>query len=320
VTHNKHKVVDCFCYFNEKELLELRINLLKNHVDKFIIVDGNYTHSGSPKQFTCKEEIHNLGLPEDIIEVIEVDLSDETIGPPTEYEKLYDIEKSVASRERVQRDSIAKCLETNEFDENTVFIVSDCDEIINPEYILMLSNLARTNRDKIFKVDLVNLEGRADLRSYYKNSNIPTEWRYSLFVCVKEQMQNVNLTYIRAGSIFNPYPIVWPYTEGGIKDGIYTDGQRMIDLGWHFTWMGDNENRFFKSQTSAYSSHDLDFLLHKNFLGEKEKWKEFFINYKMGEDDIPPSGNTSWTMKPYPVENLPQIIFELPRVKQFLLP
>ena len=31
------KIVDCFPYFNEKELLELRINLLYDHVDKFII-------------------------------------------------------------------------------------------------------------------------------------------------------------------------------------------------------------------------------------------------------------------------------------------
>lgn len=319
-TSTKHNIVDCFCYFNEKELLELRVNLLKDYVDKFIIVDGNYTHSGSPKEFTCKKVIKKLGLPEDIIEVIEVDLSDESIGPATKYEELYDPGRTVASRERVQRDSIAKCLETNQFDENTVFIVSDCDEIIDPQYISMLSNLARTNRDKIFKADLVNLEGRADLRSYDKNSDIPTEWRYSLFVCLKEQMEKVNLTYIRAGSTFNPYPIVWPYTEGGIKDGVYIDGQRMSDLGWHFTWMGDDENRFLKSQTSAYSSYDFDFLVHRNFLEEKDKWKEFFTNYKMGEEEIPPSGNTSWKMKPYPVENLPHIIFDLPRVKKFLLP
>lgn len=40
------RVIDCFPYFHEKELLELRINLLNYHVDKFIITDANCTHSG----------------------------------------------------------------------------------------------------------------------------------------------------------------------------------------------------------------------------------------------------------------------------------
>ena len=39
-------IIDSFLYFNEKELLELRINLLYDYVDKFIIFDANRTHTG----------------------------------------------------------------------------------------------------------------------------------------------------------------------------------------------------------------------------------------------------------------------------------
>lgn len=311
----KHNVVDCFTYFNEKELLELRINLLKNHVDKFIISEGNYTFSGNPKEYSCKKLIKKLGLPQDMIEVIEVDLSDENIGDLNDFDNLYNLSKP--SRERIQRDAIAKCLETNNFDENTVFIVGDCDEIINPQNIPMMCELARTNRNNIFKLDLVNLAGRADFRCYDKNTNTPQEWRYSLFVCLKEHMQNISLNSIRS-DFNNPYQIVWPYTSGRSENDVYIPGERMPDLGWHFSWMGDNSNRILKSRSFSHANQYFDFLLFGSYCSEE--MEEFMNNYSVQDEAVPPSGDVSSILKPYPVENLPQIIFDLPRVKKFLLP
>ena len=309
-------IVDCFTYFNEKELLELRINLLKDYVDKFIIVDGNYTHSGIPKQFTCKKVIEELELPQDMIEVIEVDLSEENLDAATDYDRQWSPNVIHASRERTQRDAISKCLETNNFNENTIFIVSDCDEIIDPKHLSMLSQLVRDNRDKIFKVDLVNLEGRADFCSYDKDSNTPVEWRYSLFLCLKEHMENTKLTYVR--SDFNiPYQIVWPYTTPREENGVFISGERMKNLGWHFTWMGNNQNRITKSQSFCHSSQEFNFI---NYNYSSNDMKDFMSDYEFFEGNIPPSGNINYILKSYSIENLPQIIFELPRVKNYLLP
>lgn len=308
---NKKNVVDCFSYFNEKEILELRINLLKNHVDKFIISESNYTHSGNYKGFNCKQVIRELELPEDIIEVIEVDLCDENLGPGTEYEQKWDPDPTKESRERLQRDAIARCLQTNDFDDQTVFIVSDADEIIDPKYIPMVTSLARSHKDRIFKCDLIHLEGRADYRVYYKDTDIPIEWRYSLFFCLKEQMERTSLTYIRSDT-FNPYPIVWPYNQD--------TGERMQDLGWHFTWMGGNERRYIKSQNLSNFDGHLEHLLYKNYFKEKGKWKDFFMNYEFYENNIAPSGTVDQSIKPYSTDKLHEIIFDLPRVKEFLLP
>ena len=63
-------LIDCFPYFNERELLELRVSLLKDHVDGFLIADADRTHRGEPKAFTCAETIKELGLPDELIEVI----------------------------------------------------------------------------------------------------------------------------------------------------------------------------------------------------------------------------------------------------------
>ena len=44
------KIYDCFTYFDEKILLNFRLNYLSNYVDKFVISEANYTHSGSSKK------------------------------------------------------------------------------------------------------------------------------------------------------------------------------------------------------------------------------------------------------------------------------
>ncbi len=70
----KMNIIDCFQYYNEKELLELRIRLLYDYVDKFIICDANRTHKGIPKDFTVIKILIDLNIPLDKIQVINLDL------------------------------------------------------------------------------------------------------------------------------------------------------------------------------------------------------------------------------------------------------
>ena len=43
------KIYDCFMYYDEDELLDLRLNILDKYVDYFVIVESKYTHSGKKK-------------------------------------------------------------------------------------------------------------------------------------------------------------------------------------------------------------------------------------------------------------------------------
>ena len=45
------KIFDCFMYFDEDLLLDLRLNILDKFVDKFVIVESNLTHTGKLKEF-----------------------------------------------------------------------------------------------------------------------------------------------------------------------------------------------------------------------------------------------------------------------------
>jgi hypothetical protein len=120
-------------------------------------------------------------------------------------------------------------------------------------------------------------------------------------------MESVNLTYVRA-NFQNPYPVVWAY-ENDVP---------MEDHGWHFTWMGNNNNRLIKSQSFSLFNENLDHLNYKNY--KNDHMKNFLTNYVFYDNQICPSGDTNFVIKKFSTNNLPQIIFDLPRVKDFLLP
>ena len=44
------KIFDCTTYFNEPLIMDVRFNILDKYVDKFIIVESTYSHSGKKKE------------------------------------------------------------------------------------------------------------------------------------------------------------------------------------------------------------------------------------------------------------------------------
>ena len=141
-------LLDCFPYFNERELLELRIRTLEDHVDGFLITDANRTHRGDEKNFTCLEAIRELGLPEEKIQVLHVELPS--------YEEVPD----PWIRERGQRDALGVGLDL--MDDDDVFICSDCDEIANPARFSELLEVVKEEKEKIVRLSMSMHYGRAD--------------------------------------------------------------------------------------------------------------------------------------------------------------
>ena len=43
------KIFDCFMYFDEETVLELRLNILDKYVDYFVIVESSFTHKGDKR-------------------------------------------------------------------------------------------------------------------------------------------------------------------------------------------------------------------------------------------------------------------------------
>ena len=65
------KLIDCFMYFDEDLVLDIRLNVLNDKVDKFIIVEATKNHAGEDKKLNFK--IENFSKFKDKIIYIVVD-------------------------------------------------------------------------------------------------------------------------------------------------------------------------------------------------------------------------------------------------------
>ena len=70
-------IYDCFQYFDEDVLLDLRLNILDQYVKEFIITEATYTHNGNKKQL--KFDINKFQKFKDKIIYIVVDRQPENI-------------------------------------------------------------------------------------------------------------------------------------------------------------------------------------------------------------------------------------------------
>ena len=129
------KIFDCFLFFDEDIQLDIRLNVLNQYVDKFVIVESKFTHSGEKrepkfnlqkfKKFESKIEYFLLdSQPENLHKIKENDSKDK------EYEKKI-LNGNI--REFYQRNAIMKGIKNASPDD--YIIISDVDEIPNLEGI-----------------------------------------------------------------------------------------------------------------------------------------------------------------------------------------
>ena len=59
------KIIDCTTYYSEDLMLDVRFNILNEHVSKFIIVESIYSHSGKKKKLNF--DINNFSKFKDKI-------------------------------------------------------------------------------------------------------------------------------------------------------------------------------------------------------------------------------------------------------------
>ena len=139
-------IFDCFMFFDEEMMLDLRLSYLNNYVDKFIIVESTYTHSGKKRNLLFN--IEKFKKYKDKIHYIVVDK--EPDGLSTIYDNDSEDKKNqkyilnAVKRENYQRDSITRGLKN--IDGEDYIMISDIDEIPNLEK----NNIKEINKNLIF--------------------------------------------------------------------------------------------------------------------------------------------------------------------------
>ena len=120
------KIIDTTTYFEEDMIMDVRFNVLNEYVDKFIVCEANYSHSGKKKNINFdkndfpkfKDKIVHLVLEDE-----PKNLEDETSEEP------HTQRSNSVKRINYQRDYISNYLK--DFDDEDFIMYSDNDEIPN---------------------------------------------------------------------------------------------------------------------------------------------------------------------------------------------
>jgi len=212
------KIYDCFMYFDEEVVVDVRLNTLNKFVDYFVIVESRFTHKGEARELKFNHKKFEK-FKDKIIYIV-----DEEIYPQTQELKIDDSEeeKSVKTifnaiyRENGQRNLIIKGLEGANKDD--FIMISDVDEI--PK----LSGLNfNTLKEKIilFKQDMF----------YYKfNLKLPNLIWTGTKACRKKDL--VNPQWLR-----NIKDRKYPFfrIDTFFSNTKYTSIKIINDGGWHFS-------------------------------------------------------------------------------------
>ena len=232
------KIYDTFCFFNELDILEIRLNVLYDYVDYFVIVESNVTHSGEEKPLYYENNKERFEKFSD--KIINFKVTDTPIYfnqlPPTEDSVIKEIYHYINTqtnrfnrntqpdygRDFFQKECVRRPL-VNCSDED-IIIVSDLDEIPNPN---ILDNINALNlSDNIYRLN-------QNMYCYYLNVLKEKNW-FGSRILNYGKLKNLSLNEVRG--------------DNGLSIELKNGG-------WHFSFMGGKE--MVKKKITSYSAREL---------------------------------------------------------------
>ena len=232
-------IYDCFSFFNELDLLEIRLNTLDRAVDKFILAESPLTHTGNPKPLYYAENKDRFAKFNDrIIHVVVDDFPEMPTDMP--------VREKAWTRENWQRNAIVRGLPRGVKDDD-ILLISDLDEIPNPEYVqkAVSAPVGITRFDLRAYCFFLNLRNIS--YPIWGNGTRILTWRTfndtSIYAgagysecCIKAVNQGPSATRIR---FLKPDKILKP-------------------AGWHFSYLGGAEAIQCKMKSIAHTEFDTD--------------------------------------------------------------
>ncbi len=195
-------IYDCFQYFNEDHIVHLRLNILNNQVDFFIISESTRNHQGQIKKLNFNK--NNFKKFENKIIYLVADPEENLL------EKKHKFGHSVI--EQHQRNYISKGLK--KANSGDLILISDSDEIPNLKKLSLIKKkyFAFSQKAFCYKINLLNLAENNWIGTRgckFKHLSSPQELRFKKF---------------------KNYPF-WRIDK--INHQIINDG------GWHFSYLMD---------------------------------------------------------------------------------
>ena len=219
----KIKIYDVFAFFNELDVLELRLNILDPYVDYFVLVEAKETFSGQPKPLYYEDNKERFKKWHGkIIHYVISDMSDESIINMAKERDYVGKDSPHWAREFYIKESIKKALVG--LNDNDICYFSDLDEIWNPELVIDYS------KDSVFKLRQVGY------MYYLNNRSNEIDW-YGWGGTIMTKYKNVRngcLNDLRAHRVMK-------FRYVFLKNG-----------GWHFAFQGGFEGAKRKIEESKH--------------------------------------------------------------------
>lgn len=225
------KVIDSFIFFNELEMLKLRLNYLNEVVDYFIICESNYTHSGKSKPYYLEEILPHLSqdIASKIIrlkyepDINEFNFLENTIP--------CDLNNDYWTLERNQRNLITQNL--HHFSTDDFLMISDLDEIPRKEIIQEYKDIFETYIGNALPVNF-SCVLKCDMFYYNFKTFCGDNWYGTVFSNVGTVL-DLNCDYFRQNRHH-----FFPVSDGG----------------WHFSTFGDVNRIRTKIQSFAHQEYN----------------------------------------------------------------
>ncbi len=220
------KIVDCFTFYNELDLLNYRLHILNDVVDYFVLVESTHTFIGKEKEliYQNNKEIYK-SFHHKIIHIIVHDF-------PHKYPNINFNKKQQWENEKFQRNCIVRGIQQLSLTDDDVIIISDLDEIPDPNTL---------NKIKNNEISITINALRMDFYYYNLNSKKEMIWCCSKILLYKYFNEKIQ-TKITCNDIRlkNIYLIPNEYM---IKNG-----------GWHLSYFGDAH--FIKNKLENFSHQE----------------------------------------------------------------
>lgn len=265
-----NKLIDCFTFFNELDLLEIRLKYLYNVVEYFVIVEADTSFNGDVKQMVFKD---NIARFEPFMEKI--------IFVPINMKYFENKNKVAWEREEYQRNCIQKGIDTLNLLETDLVLISDIDEIPNKDILINLKN---------------NKEALLDVKKQHKFLLILKAIFYSIksvfykiinkdLAKLKSQLKLIYFTLVKNYSPplnFKMYNYYYYYLNYQKKDDFWA-GVQCFQAKWLKIFTANELRAFRKSPIQTVN----DGGWHFSYLGGKEMIKYKIKNFSHQEYNVP---------------------------------
>ena len=277
------RFIDCFMYFDEDMILDIRLNILDKYVSNFIICEANFNHNGTNRKLKFdinkfskfKEKIIYIPLEEQPKNLREILNSD---NQSIKNSKILD---NALLRENFQRNFLKNKIKN--FHDDDLIIISDVDEIPNLENFTYKAKITFFEQKMFYyKLNLLHknfkwygskITKKKHLKSPQWLRNIKSRkypfWRIDILFSMKKYH---NINFVKNGG--------WHFTNIKSAEKIdYKMKNFLHHLEYEESGLGVEEIRKIISEKKVFYDHNAD--------KRDKKWSAEIILVKESDKHLP---------------------------------